>query len=1577
MKTFFKTSCFVAFLLSVLYGPSARAQESWTFQRIHEKFFAEGASAGDINGDGVVDLVAGPMWFAGPEFSKSHLIANPREFPITTYSDQFFSKTFDANADGHTDVLVLGFPGKSARLYLNPGESSEEAAWAMSEVASIVDNESPAIVDFVPGGLPEIVCGREGQYGFYQAGENPSDSWTWHPVTRPGACAGRFAHGLGTGDVNGDGRLDILDKTYWWEQPEDLNASGRGKQSENTWTRHQWAPGAYGQGGSQIEVYDIDGDGDQDIVTSLSAHGFGLAWFEQVDASKPFVRHDIMGSSSVNNPYGVAFSQLHALELADMDGDGLKDIVTGKRWMAHQGKDPGGLQEAVLYWFQLKRGSKGPEFLPREIHSDSGVGVDVLVQDLDGDSKLDIVSCSKRGLSVHRQNGDILAGLPDRWDFEKGKDQTTYADGLSPEDAAKKILVPEGFEVDLIASEPELTQPIAMCFDPRGRIWVIEGHTYPTKAPEGEGKDRVVIFEDADANGTFETKKTFIEGLNLASGIEVGFGGVWIGAAPELLFIPDADRDDVPDSKPQVLLDGWGYQDTHETLNSFTWGPDGWLYGCHGVFTRSNVGKPGAKDNERTRINAGVWRYHPTRHEFEVFAHGTSNPWGVDFNDQGEWFLSACVIPHMYHIQQGARYQRQAGSHFNPYTFEDIKTIADHAHYSGTIQEHAYWGDNKVSKPPAPMGTSMLGGGHAHCGLAIYNGGVFPSKYENKLFFHNLHGHRLLQESVRRQGSGFVAMHQPDFALAQDHLEIGVGVMVGPDGALYTSDWHDVQTCHNRKTEVWDRTNGRIFRIRYGGVRSEEFNLWESDDTALVSHLVSDNGYFARQAQRLLQERAAAGELADSTSASIFAILNDASAGQRNRLRALWTLGCIGVLDEPELQRLLKDDDEYVRAWAIHFIAESHFEYDFTIGVNSNGRSVERLSFGEYAFEDESRVTRRFMASVLQRLPYEIRWPIIENLASRSLDVNDPNLPLLVWYGLDPLVKQDPERAYATAKASRWSKLLQFTIRRAANSAPGRDMLVAKLMDKGEASRRIPILEELSRVAESRAGLEMPAQWPAAYSVLAKANARTSALARSLAVQFGDASVLPFFRTIFADASKSVAERMTALEVMRDSNDEQLPEMVFALLAEKPNAGRPSALSAPAISALARYNHPEAAKQLLSAFDAMDSDSKTAALSVLVARKESARMLADAIDDGSLDAKQIPAFIIRQAISLGDRDLNARLEKSWGRIAPSKAETKALYEKYRAMLKPKALQAANASRGRVLYEQNCGQCHKMFGVGGEIGPEITGANRSDLEYWLENVLEPNALIGKAYQVTKFLTADGQVINGIVQSENEDAVTVQTATERVVLDKEDIEFRELSETSLMPQGQLEPMSRQQVLELFHYLMSPNQVPPDYTMLRKPGTIILEGERLDAKSSAGNHRTQGMGGFGNSWSGDSQLWWTGAKPGASIELMLRAESGEDAVKGDYAVEVYLTKAVDYAQVRVQVLDRKGNALLDPIDADLFDRTVMLAEPISWESVKFAGGERLKVEITGANSAAVKSYMVGIDRIELVPKNVTSPK
>lgn len=1531
-------ACIQATLLSAADTPG------WRSQRIHDTFYTEGGSVGDIDGDGNIDVVAGPMWVKGPEFQQTFELAPLTEFNRAGYGDQFFSSSFDATGDGATDVLVIGFPGKEARLYVNPGADKLDSHWPMHIVTGPVDNESPAIVDLIPGGTLEIVCGNSGQYGFYQAGKDATQPWTWTPIAEPGSCPHKFTHGMGVGDVNGDGRLDVLGKTYWWEQPASVDEQG------GLWKKRQWALEGYGGGGAQICVDDVDGDGDNDIVTSYNAHAYGLGWFEQITPDR-FIRHEIMGQSSTDNPYGVAFSQLHAVALADIDGDGRKDIVTGKRFMAHNFKDPGGMQEPVLYWFrnvaappsESGTGSnEALEFVPHLIDNQSGVGVDTTVADLNGDGSLDIVTASKIGLILHFQDSAI-AGLPaEKWQLVEGRDQSKYTPGFTPDEAAKNMLVPDGFHVDLIASEPDLTQPIAMCFDAKGRIWVVEGHTYPQKAPAGQGKDRIIVLEDADGDGSFETKKTFAEGINLASGIEVGFGGVWVGAAPELLFYPDADHDCVPDAEPTVLLDGWHYEDTHETLNSFTWGPDGWLYGCHGVFTHSVVGKPGTPEDQRQRINAGIWRYHPTRHEFEVYAHGTSNPWGLDYDENGEWFVEACVIPHLFHIVQGARYQRQAGQHFNKYTYDDIKTIADHAHYVGSIRDHAFWGDNHTTRPAAQLNTSQLGGGHAHCGFAFYNGDVFPPQYRGDAFIHNLHGHRLVREHFEHEGSGFIGRHRPDFALSQDHNQIGVGVMVGPDGAIYTSDWHDPQTCHNRTPEIWDRSDGRLFRLRYGDVKPTKIDLWAMSDEQLVRQLASANAFVARQAQRVLQERSASKTLETATDKILFERFVDAA--EPINLRYLWSLHVTESISIGE-------------QISVPIQAFNHPEVQYWL-ITALGERKEPLSEKSLAAvitqasNTQSPIVRRAIASLLQRIPHDQRWDIAAGLVSHRTDEHDRNIPYLVWYGIEPLVADEPGRALALARKSGWANLTRFTIRRMAETEDGREQ-IASTLAKGAGAIDGVLLEELVNAANSRGGVKMPTEWPKAFARLADSgDANIANWTRTAAVQFGDPSVVPYYQQVALDTKKGAKARIDAIKILASLKDEKLPSMLGPFLKD-------DGVRTEAVAAMAAYDSPEIPEQLISNFNDFDEATRTAALGTLASRRNYTNQLVTAMEAGTIKPNEVPAFIVRQAMTVADKPLLARLETTWGKIGTTSADKKSLYTKYHNVLKGRAFEQANTSAGRVLYDKNCGKCHRLFDSGGNIGPNITGANRTSIDYWLENIIEPNALIGKDYQTTTFILADGRVVSGLIADENDDAVTVQTATDKVVISKDDIDDRNLSPTSLMPEGQLEQMSQQQVRELIAYLMSPTQVslPREKVDPNRPG--LTEGESLvsSAKVDGGGVSDQGMRGFGPDWSGDNHLWWTGGKVGSTMELTVQPQ-----VTGKAKVVLQLTRAHDYGKVTIS-----GDGL-DAQEVDLFDTKVSLAPLVVWTGVSVSEDEplRIKFEITGKNPAGTPRYMVGLDYI-----------
>lgn len=396
---------FQRFLISVnvlFFCASAMTEDAhWEKKILTTDFVSEGACLADIDGDGSIDLVSGSSWWQGPAFSNRFRYRAGQRFEPKGYSDHFFSFSLDVNGDDRQDIIRIGFPGQNAVAYLNPLDPRETLRWESFVLADEVANESPVLVDLIDGGLPELVCSRSGAFGYYQANlSDPIQTWTWYPVSDGNVTHHPFGHGLGVGDIDGDGKLDVIDPTRWWRQPND---SG----DQATWSVETWALESYGSGGAQILVHDVNGDGLNDLVTSHHAHGYGLSWFAQKKTQgnqRRFLRNTILGDKATDNPFGVVFSQLHALNLADINGDGFQDVITGKRWWAHGGNDPGGNDDPVVFWFSGAPDEKG-EFLfePNKVDDDSGVGTEVVVGDLDNDGRPDIVSSNKRGIAIHLQ----------------------------------------------------------------------------------------------------------------------------------------------------------------------------------------------------------------------------------------------------------------------------------------------------------------------------------------------------------------------------------------------------------------------------------------------------------------------------------------------------------------------------------------------------------------------------------------------------------------------------------------------------------------------------------------------------------------------------------------------------------------------------------------------------------------------------------------------------------------------------------------------------------------------------------------------------------------------------------------------------------------------------------------------------------------------------------------------------------------------------------------------------------------------------------------------------------------------
>ncbi len=609
--------------------------------------------------------------------------------------------------------------------------------------------------------------------------------------------------------------------------------------------------------------------------------------------------------------------------------------------------------------------------------------------------------------------------------------------GLSGAEAAAAMTMPEGFSVTLAAAEPDIVRPISFTLDSRGRLWVAEAHTYPVRAAEGEGRDRILIFEDTNGDGTLDKRIVFMEGLNLVSGIEVGMGGVWVGAAPHLLFIPIDGTGDKPLGPAQVLLDGWGYQDTHETLNNLRWGPDGWLYGTHGVFTHSNVGKPGDPDEKRQKINAGYWRYHPVRHEFEVFSEGTSNPWGIDFNDYGHAFSTVCVIPHLFHVIQGARYQRQAGEHFNPHTYDDIKTIADHVHWVGDRGPHA-----------GNFRSASAGGGHAHAGAMIYLGGdTWPKEYRESIFMNSINGARVNVDRLERKGSGYVGKHGDDFLLTNDAWSQWLNLRYDASGSVFAIDWYDKNQCHSPNPDVHDKHLGRIFKISNAKDQWVQVDLSKSSNMELVEYQLNGNDWYVQQARLELQARGANKKV----HRALKKILSD-NPDVTRKLRALWALHVTNGVAEKDLIGLLSHESEYVRSWAIQLLAE---------GKNLSQTALQR--FSEMAQNESSALVRLYLASAVQRTAPGNRWDVLEALYQYGGDKDDHNLPLMLWYSGEPLVELDMERAAGLALKSKLPNILGYTIERIGSIGSPKSQQVLE-----ELSKQLAEMEDPHRFHENQ-----------------------------------------------------------------------------------------------------------------------------------------------------------------------------------------------------------------------------------------------------------------------------------------------------------------------------------------------------------------------------------------------------------------------------------------------------------------------------------------------------------------------------
>jgi putative membrane-bound dehydrogenase-like protein len=951
---------------------------------------------------------------------------------------------------------------------------------------------------------------------------------------------------------------------------------------------------------------------------------------------------------------------------------------------------------------------------------------------------------------------------------------------LPPDKAAKAMVLPDGFRATVFASEPDLVQPISFCTDARGRLFVAEALNYGDWQPTG--KDRIVILEDTDGHGRADSCKLFYEGFNYITGIEVGFGGVWVMTPPKLYFIPMHEGADKPAGEPQVVFDGFGYKESrHNLANGFTWGPDGWLYGGHGRTSPSEVGRPGTPADQRIHCDGGVYRIHPTRRVFENFADGTTNPWGVDFNDFGQCFVSNCVNPHLFHMLQGGHYEPWRNRPSSLFAYERLPTCADHLHYPS-------------GKPVAiSAGTPealVLGGGHAHCGTLVYLGDSFPDSYRNTVFMCNIHGRRINNDILKQKGSGYTASHGKDFMLAGDPWFMGVTLRTGPDGNIFVSDWSDTGECHTYKP---NRETGRIFKITYDGkdkvAPKEAVDLTKQSDDDLVKYQLHRNDWYVRQARRLLQERAANPNWkSEPTHAALRIMLDSAQLDTPQRLRALWALQVTGGLDHSRLIALLTDRSEHIRGWAIQLLCE--------VGKPPTKAIA---TFAALAKSDPSPVVRLFLASALQRLPVQDRWAIAEGLLSHD-DGADANLPLMDWYGIEPLAPADPGKALRLAVSTPIATVRQFIARRVADDAVNRkekgdlDSFVTALAGSNE-KVQLDLLKGAREGLKGRQSMKMPDGWHAIYARLMQSALppiREHAIV--LAVIFGDPQALADLRKMALSSTAPVADRRYALQALIDKRVGDLAPVLQDLLADK-------AVRQLALRGLAAFAHEATPERVLAVYGQLTVEEKQDAIATLASRKDYALELLKAVENKSVARTDVSAFIARQMNSLGDKQVTDRLRQVWGEVRQSAPQKLEQLARFKASLTEGALKNADLSNGRLIFSKSCQQCHKLYGEGNTIG----------LDYLLSNLIDPSAEVARDYRMSIVETQNGRKLTGIIVERSPARLVIQTATEKITLAAEDVDTVKDSDISLMPDGQLDVLTKAQVRDLIGYLSGKSQTP----------------------------------------------------------------------------------------------------------------------------------------------------------------------
>jgi putative membrane-bound dehydrogenase-like protein len=987
-----------------------------------------------------------------------------------------------------------------------------------------------------------------------------------------------------------------------------------------------------------------------------------------------------------------------------------------------------------------------------------------------------------------------------------GLTSAAFPQGYLPDVAASKMTTLDALRVTLVASEPEIRQPILVKVDDRGRLWTIQYLQYPNPAgltrvsvdrwsrtvydrvpeppPHGpRGADRITILTDTDGDGRADRFHDFVDGLNLATGLEFGHGGVYVLQVPYLLFYPDLDRNDVPEGDPRVLLSGFGMEDAQSLANHLTWGPDGWLYGVNGSTTTCRI--------RGIEFQQGVWRYHPLTDEFELFCEGGGNTFGLSFDERGNLFQSTNGGPFI-HALQGAYYRKSFGKH-------------------GPLHNlHAYGFFETVTCDQVPGGPPTGG--------TIYLADAFPAKLRGAFISGNFLGHTASWWDLAADGATFTAKYGGVLLDSNDTWFGPTDVCLGPDGALYVSDFCDQRTAHPDPDANWDRSNGRIYRIEAAGTRPvRRLDLASLSTNELVDLLGDRNHWYVNRARIELAARR------DLTVAPRLRAMALQTLDEQQSLQGLWGLHALGRFDEDVAPSLLDHPADSMRSWTVRLLGDRK---------EVSPDMARRL--GALARGEKSPVVRCQLAASARRLRAADALPILDGLLEKVPDDADSRVPWMIWWGIEaksdsdlPVVLESlaDERAWQTPARGMQSRLLlrRWAAEGTRTTYDAAAQLLSSVPDEQRGAAYAAVAQGLAERSTILGGVEQGGLFEqfAALSVtqerpVPRDTEPVSGLLRTLALTYwqGDKNQPGRLRLALLCGNEQAYAHLLAriaasqeagsfarplIELLSDFGREDcVPLLLFCLAATTDEETR-----AAVVRVLGRFGRDDVAVALLDAYSRASLALQTQIIDVLFRRPESARACLRLVEAGTIDKQAITIDQLRTLALHEDDELNAVVRRLWGNIARGTPE-----EKLATMRRfSNDLRAASGdpARGKPLFTKHCATCHVLAGEGNKVGPDLTTANRSDQAALLVNIVDPSSVIRREYTNYTLVTTDGRIFTGLLAEQDAASVTVLDAkNQRTKLPRNDIENLRESDVSLMPEKLLEQLTPQELRDLFAYL-----------------------------------------------------------------------------------------------------------------------------------------------------------------------------